>query len=143
MGRMFGRDVYNTFLDRGPTYTNVNVTEKRAPTDESVALLKEMEEAARKKITESTTVSNTEFTCKLHKYHDPVNCADNYAVIYTLNGQQRRVDINVEIYKMLSPEQTASLIRDEVAFDIANKMLHTAFMDQKNWSFFKAKSSTE
>lgn len=138
---MFGRDVYNTYVDRGPSY--VNVTEKRAPTDDSVRLLKEMEDAARKKITESTTVSNTEFTCKLHKYHDPVNCADNYAVIYTLNGQQRRVDINVEIYKMLTPEQTACLIRDEVAMDIANRMLHTAFMDSKKWDFFKAKSSTE
>ena len=124
-------------------YVNTTVTEKRAPTDESVRLLKEMEAEARKKITETTVVSNTEFTCKLHKYHDPANCADNYAVIYTLNGQQRRLDIMVEIYKMMTPEQVACLIRDEVAVDIANKMLTTAFMDAKKWDFFKAKTSTE
>lgn len=138
---MFGfRDI---IIDSGPSHTNVNVTEKRAPTDESVRLLKEMEAEARKKITETTVVSNTEFTCKLHKYHDPANCADNYAVIYTLNGQQRRLDIMVEIYKMMTPEQVACLIRDEVAVDIANKMLTTAFMDAKKWDFFKAKTSTE
>ena len=121
-------------------YHTHNVTEKRAPTDESVRLLKEMEEAARKKITESTTVHNTEFTCKLHKCYDQANAADRYAVIYTLNGNQSRLDIDVETYKMLTPEQTACFIRDKVAVDISNKMLYTAFMDEKNWEFFKTKS---
>lgn len=131
--------------ERGPRHTIVSatVTEKRAPTDESVRLLKEMEAEARKKITESTTVHNTEFTCKLHKYYDPANDADKYAVIYTLNGKQSRLDIDVEAYKQLTPEQTACFIRDKVAVDIANKMLMTAFMDAKQWDFFKSKSSTE
>lgn len=130
---MFDRYEYG----RGPT--NVTVTEKRAPTDESVRLLKEMEAEARKKITETTTVHNTEFVCKLHKYYDPANDADMYAVIYTLNGKQSRVDMSVECYKQLSPEETACFIRDKVAVDIANKMLATAFMDAKNWEFFKTK----
>ena len=135
---MFDRRTYQI----GGGHTTATITEKRAPTDESVRLLKEMEDEARKKITETTVVKNTEFTCKLHKYHDPANCADNYAIIYTLNGKQGKVDVNVEIYDMLSPEQTACLIRDKVAVDIANKMLTTAFMDEKKWDFFKAKSST-
>lgn len=117
--------------------SHVSVTENRAPTDESVRLLKEMEAEARKKIIESTTVHNTEFTCKIHKYFDPVNDADMYKIIYTLNGKQGSVDINVELYKMLTPEQTACFIRDKVAVDIANKMLTTAFMDEKNWQLFK------
>lgn len=128
--------------ERGPRNTYVNVTEKRAPTDESVRLLKEMEDEARKKITETTVVRNTEFTCKLHKYNDAVNASDNYAVIYTLNGKQGRLDISVDCYDELSPEQTACFIRDKVAVDIANKMLYTAFMDEKKWDFFKTKSST-
>lgn len=118
-------------------YHTHTVTEKRAPTDESVRLLKEMEDEARKKITETTVVHNTEFTCKLHKYYDMLNGADKYAVIYTLNGKQSRLDIDVEVYKMLSPEQVACYIRDKVAVDIANKMLATAFMDEKKWNFFK------
>ena len=122
-------------------YHTHSVTENRAPTDESVRLLKEMEAEARKKITESTTVHNTEFTCKLHKYYDALNAADKYAVIYTLNGKQSRIDVDVEAYKMLTPEQTACFIRDKVAVDISNKMLYTAFMDEKNWEFFKSKSS--
>jgi len=121
-------------------YHTHNVTEKRAATDESVRLLKEMEDEARKKITETTTVHNTEFVCKLHKYHDALNAADKYAVIYTLNGKQSRIDLSVDAYKELTPEQTACFIRDKVAVDIANKMLHTAFMDEKKWEFFKRKS---
>jgi negative regulator of sigma E activity len=124
------------------TTSHATVTEKRAPTDESVRLLKEMEDAARKKITESTTVHNTEFVCKLQKYYDLPMDQDKYAVIYTLNGKQSRLDISVDCYKELSPEQTACLIRDKVAVDIANKMLMTAFADEKKWDFFKAKSST-
>lgn len=119
-------------------YVNTTVTENRAPTDESVRLLKEMEAEARKKITESTTVHNTEFTCKLHKYYDAANGADMYAVIYTLNGKKSQVDLSVECYKELTPEQVACFIRDKVAVDIANKMISTAFMDEKNWNFFKS-----
>ena len=122
-------------------YHTHNVTENRAPTDESVRLLKEMEAEAIKKITESTTVRNTEFTCKMHKTHMAHTGQDMYAVIYTLNGKQSRIDISVECFDELSPEQTACLIRDKVAVDIANKMLYTAFMDEKNWEFFKSKSS--
>lgn len=121
-------------------YHTHNVTEKRAPTDESVRLLKEMEDEARKKITETTVVHNTEFTCKLHKYHDALNASDNYAIIYTLNGKQNRLDLSVEAYKMMTPEQTACFIRDKVAVDISNKMLYTAFMDEKNWKFFESKT---
>lgn len=131
---MFGnRNSYHTHNHN----SHVSVTEHRAPTDESVRLLKEMEAEARKKITESTTVHNTEFTCKIHKYFDPVNDADMYRIIYTLNGKQGSVDISVELYQMLTPEQTACFIRDKVAVDIANKMIHTAFMDEKNWQLFK------
>lgn len=132
---MFGRRVSNHYHTHD---TNVSITEKRAPTDESVRLLKEMEEAARNKITESTTVHNTEFTCKIHKYFDPANDADMYKIIYTLNGKQGHVNVSVETYKMLTPEQTACFIRDQVAVDIANKMIYTAFMDEKNWKLFKA-----
>ena len=64
---MFNR-IYNDVAS-GPTNTTVKVTEQRAPTDDSVRLLKEMEEAARKKITESTTVHNTEFTCRQVRHH--------------------------------------------------------------------------
>jgi negative regulator of sigma E activity len=133
---MFNRSYYQL----GPSHTSVNttVTEKRAPTDESVRLLKEMEDAARKKITETTTVHNTEFTCKLHKYYDGLNDSEKYSVIYTLNGKQSRVDVDVEFYKMLSPEEVACFIRDKVAFDIANKMIHTAFRDINKWNFFKS-----
>ena len=48
----------NPYEDRYPQDTTVNVTEKRAPTDESVRLLKEMEEAARNKVIETIVVAD-------------------------------------------------------------------------------------
>jgi len=74
-------------------YHTHNVTEKRAATDESVRLLKEMEDEARKKITETTTVHNTEFVCKLHKYHDALNAADRKST--RLNSSHRCISYAV------------------------------------------------
>lgn len=49
--------MFNTYLvSRQPSHHSVSVTEKRAPTDESVRLLKEMESAVREKVVESVRV---------------------------------------------------------------------------------------
>lgn len=49
----FGVDVYNYIDKRGPS--RVIVTENRAPTDESIKLLKEMEEKVEKKVLSTLT----------------------------------------------------------------------------------------
>ena len=68
---MFNRTNYVTVKD-GPTYVTKTTTEYRAPTDESVRLLKEMEEKAREKIIDSFTVNDTHFECKFFQEMDVV-----------------------------------------------------------------------
>lgn len=117
----------NPYEDRYPQDTTVNVTEKRAPTDESVRLLKEMEEAARNKVLETIVVADTSFECKIHKVIDPINDQDVYGVIYSLGRQKKNTQVRVDRYKKLTPQEVAVTIRDAVAVDISNHLLATAF----------------
>lgn len=121
---MFG--ARNTYIDnsyRGPS----TIVEKRAPTDESVKLLKEMEEAARKKVEETIVVADTSFQCKIQKEFDGMSYQDMYHVSYSMNGLKQNVLIRVDRHENLTPAQVAVVIRDRVAVDIANVMLQTAF----------------
>ena len=69
---MFDKTIVFPTKIYGNSYTPVTVTEKRAPTDESVRLLKEMEEKAREKIIDSFTVNDTHFECKFFQEMDVV-----------------------------------------------------------------------
>lgn len=119
----------NPYEDRYPQNTTVNVTEKRAPTDESVRLLKEMEEAARNKVLETIVVADTSFECKIHKVIDPINDQDVYGVVFSLGKQKRRTEVRVDRYKKLTPQEVAVTIRDAVAVDISNHLIATAFQN--------------
>jgi hypothetical protein len=123
--------MFNTTNVSVPTagfgFISASVTEKRAPTDESVRLLKEMEEEARKKVIETTVVSDTHFECKIHRSLDVFSAQDVYVVIYSLNGHKRSVKIGINSFDKPSPTDIAVAIRDKVAEDISNEMLKVAF----------------
>lgn len=109
-------------------YHNVNVTEKRAPTDESVRLLKEMEKAAREKVLDTIVVADTSFECKIHKMYDGMNDQDVYGVVYSLGGIKYKTEVRVNRYENPTPQEVVIQIRDSVAQDIANVLIAPAFM---------------
>lgn len=112
----------------GTHYYNVNVTEKRAPTDESVRLLKEIENAAREKVLDTIVVADTSFECKIHKMYDGPNDQDVYGVVYSLGGIKYKTEVRVDRYQNLTPQEVAIQIRDSVARDIANVLIAPAFV---------------
>ena len=120
-------------INPGIGFVNATVTENRAPTDDSVRLLKEMEEAARKKVIESTVVSDTHFECKIHKTHDIFSLQDLFVVVYSLNGKKRVVNCSIDSWRDLPPNEIAVAIRNKVAEDISNEMLKVAFMNVEKW----------
>lgn len=90
-------DKYN--IQSGPSHisANIDVTEKRAPTDESVKLLREMEEKARKQvlhsyITESNVLSGAHVGMCLNS---SVLSKTSYA-LFKLNGIEYRVEAEIE-----------------------------------------------
>lgn len=58
---MFNKTIIHQHTPSYPSH--VSVTEKRAPTDESVKLLKEMEKKAEEKLLEACELKNNLFTC--------------------------------------------------------------------------------
>ena len=121
---MFNRTNYVTVKD-GPTYVTKTTTEYRAPTDESVRLLKEMEEKAREKIIDSFTVSDTHFECKFFQEMDVTTQEMKYVVIYSMNGKKRTVNVRVE--RDVIADNYKKII-SAVANDIAHAMLADPFV---------------
>lgn len=113
-----------------------HVTERRAPTDESVRLLKEMEFEAKQKIVESITVNNTTFECSIQYSCDGLNDTDNYWVLYRLNGKQSKLEVVIPRYKDLSDIDKIIYVRDELAKDIAANMIDSLLRDIRARNLF-------
>jgi hypothetical protein len=99
------------------------VTEKRAPTDESVRLLKEMESEAKQKIVDSITVNNTEFECNIQSEIDGLNDKTTYCVTYRMNGKKNRLYVDIPNWKRPTDVEVMIKVRDELAKDIASNMI--------------------
>ena len=89
---------------------NVNVTEHRAPTDESVRLLSEMEGTARKRIIERYVSEAGENTLGAVETWESCDDMRRY-VAFTLNG--RKVHVRVD------PKRDVHAMVDELAREIA------------------------
>lgn len=68
--------------------TSVHVTEKRAPTDESVRLLAEMEAAAQARVKAAIRVTDTAFEGVVHISDDVMNNRTLAACMFSLNGKK-------------------------------------------------------
>lgn len=85
--------------ETGPRSVTVHRTEQRAPTDESVRLLKEFEAEAREKVVESLRLTNNTVEAVIHRHDDPMNMQTHFCIFYKVNGVKREVRCSVEDYK--------------------------------------------
>jgi hypothetical protein len=126
---LFGLPEEVIMFNRRPIYINVEqpteyltreVHEHRAPTDESVRLLKELEEKARAKVIESIHIGDTIFECVVHVMQDVLNDATVFHAIFSLNGKRESVE-----YVSRDGDRTKAIhgLRDEIANVIANHMI--------------------
>ncbi len=125
-------DSYNLRAVTERVTENVNVTEKRAPTDESVRLLREMESSAKKAIIDSTRVTDTPVEFVIHYERDCLNDSDKFRIVYSLKGRKRVVDYVHESWRNSDKREqrtaAATGLRDALANDIAT-MLVSAGLD--------------
>lgn len=107
--------------------TTVNVTEKRAPTDESVRLLGEMERAAEQRVIESIRVGDMVFKCVVHSHADMLNDQRVLVAVFSLNGKQMKAEHRVSTRDDRSdPGAAIRGLRDEMAKVIATSVLTPA-----------------
>lgn len=108
-------------------YVTREIHEHRAPTDQSVALLKEMEAAAKDKIVDAVHVGDSYFECVVHIEKDLIADCTRMRAVFKLNGHCETAD---HVFRPRNPGDeltAANALRDEVAKVIASKMLASAF----------------
>jgi hypothetical protein len=78
------------------------VTEKRAPTDESIKLLKEMEEKVLQKIVEAYHIESNIMNGVVFKtFKDPLNVKEQFIVVFNVNGKEHIIKKYVEEKELL------------------------------------------
>lgn len=113
---MFARHYHH----RGPSH--VSITERRAPTDESVRLLKEMEQAAQAKITEAMHLDGNVLNGVLQFMEDPVTDLCWVYATFDLNGHRMTSKFSLPRRRAGRVEMLRGL-RDEMAKTIASELL--------------------
>ena len=126
---MFDKTIVFPTKPYGDSYSTVTVTEKRAPIDESVRLLKEMEEKALEKIIASISVRDCQVECQILVEKWPIDRTNRYAIIYSMNGKKGKVQavVHEEELKLGKTTFVADHLRDLLARDIATMMIGDAF----------------
>ena len=102
---------------------SVRREEKRAPTDESVRLLREMEQKARDEIIRSIPVESNGFKAVMQQCHSDMEDCELYRLVFKLNGETLIVDAKrfrheaisefvLRFHKLISDEIAAKLLRN-------------------------------
>jgi ABC-type methionine transport system ATPase subunit len=106
-----------------PRSTTVNVTEKRAPTDESVRLLKEFEEKAEAKVIQSVAVESNAFNCVVHGMVDGMSNRRIMRAVFDLNGKKMTAEASASWVSSGDTPALARALRDAIAKEIANSAI--------------------
>lgn len=116
-------------VERGPR--EVHHHEHRAPTDESVKLLKEMEQAALDKVDETIRIEGNGFNAVIHLIRENFDDSLRARAVYELNGAKIVTEHSVGMWKLRNAADTRETLlkelRDKMATDIATKILLGAF----------------
>lgn len=108
-------------------YVTRTVHERRAPTDESVRLLTEMERAARDKVEQSIRLDGNGFACVVQVALDNMSDQRIAVAVFELNGKRMRAEARVSA-RGGGQETLAAALRDAVAQQLAVEILTSAFM---------------
>lgn len=109
--------------------TSVNVTEKRAPTDESVRLLSEMQKAAQDQIIKTIRLESNILNATCHSMRDHMNLDNRFMVLLELNGKRIKVEAYTDSSKSI--EEQMRTIYDAIAYRIAETIMPKVFTDSK------------
>ena len=112
---MFNRTYIHHTDARGPSH--ISVEEKRAPTDESVRLLREMEDKAREQVVEAMRLTSASVEAVVHRHDDPMDLKTHFKIHYKLNGIPREVKLWTEDRAKI--EEKLDAIWKRIAEDIA------------------------
>ena len=126
-------DTYNTRSSIHEVTKQIH--EHRAPTDESVRLLREMEQKAKDEIFKSVRLDNSEITGVVHFMRDHLTTDLLVAIQFSLNG--KRYIHNSRLKEWKSSEEKIEQLKEEFAETISTNILLNLFRNEDYERIFK------
>jgi len=112
--------MFDTHIHRkGDSFHKTEITENRAPTDESVRLLKEMEKAALDRLLSITRLQNNTLEATWHVFQDPARDEMEALCRFLLNGREHRIKVTLDRSMRYNPKEAAKKIHEAVTREIA------------------------
>ena len=118
-----------TIVHQAPDHirAEITVTEKRAPTDDSVRLLREMEAKAKAEVIKAVAINDNLFNGVIHTVFDALSYRTTVRLVYSMNGKKHTTDYHIDDSRSLD-DSIAGLIY-AVARDIAIEILRKPISD--------------
>lgn len=126
---------YTTVINSSPAHQHITVKEHRAPTDESVRLLREMEQSARDKVTQAIRLENSPIDCVVHVQENLMTSDRDYCVFVKVNG--KRLEVRKSFAAGTSDDGIAAGLLEAISNSIACNILARAFTDLPRHLRFK------
>lgn len=108
-------------LERHHHEHSTTIIEKKAPTDESVRLLRDMEQKARDSIIGAVRIKDCPIDCVIHTHEDLLNGQKLFKTIYSVNGKKYVVDTTVD--QWTDADEAAQKLVNDLACDIARTLI--------------------
>lgn len=100
--------------------------EKRAPTDESVKLLRDMEAKAKEEVVKAIRIENCPIDCVVHVLRDAMSDGVRVQVHAKINGSPIRVEVSYAYHEMRNPNFMPG---DKVVSAFSEKIASMILMD--------------
>ncbi len=105
------------------------ITEQRAPTDDSVRLLREMEQAAEDKIVLTLQCNSTQFSFTAFVFEDHPNFCRRMRVRFFLGDKQYSINVQIDHNAAKTRDEALIIVRDLVAKAVSNEIMQGTFSD--------------
>ena len=135
--------MFDTIVNKGgkehvPYVKTVNIG--RAPTDESVKLLSEMELAAQERLMGLVNVQNNDFNFTAHLFNSPLSFDKKVNVRYELNGKEFKFIVDVP--NMRYNEDGMIDLHNDITAKIAKNLSEIITIDiiRNNYEVFAGKA---
>lgn len=101
-----------------------NIRERKAPTDESVRLLKELEKEAKDKVLSAEKLDNNLIHAKVWMMENHLSYKEEFKILMNLNGKQFTYDISLDsdLSKHVKLEKIYEVISKRIAVELMNSV---------------------
>jgi len=110
---------------------NVNVQENKAPTDESIKILNEMQEKARMNLIKHFEIEDNSLNGQIFLHQEPMTRQYIFSTRFTLNGIEYYAEKKIKDYKLMAEDYPFELFYTElcgaITYELFGKNKHKAF----------------